>query len=146
MSEQLKELKNKQKLEAIKRMKLLKIMPQVIEDFEKKDIVYYSERQNQLFLAVLYWISNHKEFVYLVEEFERKHKALVYHAQLTHLEYGDNLALFYVSNEEEEWSQDKNDIVNGRLFSRVLNLQCDYDSDFGYIGIKPVMGGVVRTA
>ena len=120
-------------------------MPQVIKDFEKNQRVYYSERQNSFFLATLYWLDNHKEYVDLVKEFEKKHKALVYHAQLTHLEYGDNLALFYVSSEEEEWSQDKEDILNGQLFSRVLNLQCDYDSDFGYIGVKSAMGGVVRT-
>ena len=138
--------KQKQKEEAIKRMKLLQIMPQVIKDFEKNDRVYYSERQNAIFNATLYWLDNEKEFVDLVKEFEEKYNVLVYHAQLTHLVYGDNLALFYVSNEEEEWAQDKKDIINGRLYSRVLNLQCDYDSDFGYIGVKPSMGGVVRTA
>ena len=138
--------KQKQKEEAIKRMKLLQIMPQVIKDFEKNDRVYYSERQNSFFLATLYWLDNHKEYVDLVKEFEKKHHALVYHAQLTHLEYGDNLALFYVSSEEEEWTRDKEDIRHGQLFSRVLNLDCEYDSDFGYIGVRPAMGGVVRTA
>ena len=121
-------------------------MPQVIKDFKNNNKVYYSERQNSFFLATLYWVDNNEEYVQLIKEFEKKHKALVYHAQLTHLEYGDNLALFYVSSEEEEWEQDKADILNGQLFSRVLNLQCEYDSDFGYIGIRPCMGGVVRTA
>lgn len=138
--------KQKQKEEAIERMKLLHIMPQVIKDFEENGRVYYSERQSPIFNATLYWLDNHKEYVDLVKEFEKKHHALVYHAQLTHLVYGDNLALFYVSNEEEEWEQDKQDILHGQLFSRVLNLDCEYDSDFGYIGVKPSMGGVVRTA
>lgn len=139
------ELQIKQKTEAIKRLRLLQVMPQVIKDFEKNDRVYYSERQNSIFLATLYWLDNHKEYVDLVKAFEEKHKALVYHAQLTHLTYGDNLALFYVSQNEDEWSQDKKDIIKGQVYSRVLNLQCEYDSDFGYIGVKPVMGGVVRT-
>lgn len=138
--------KQKQKEEAIKRMKLLQLMPQVIKDFEKNDRVYYSERQSAIFNATLYWLDNHKEYVDLVKEFEKKHNALVYHAQLTHLVYGDNLALFYVSNEEEEWAQDKKDIINGQLYSRVLNLDDEMCSDFGYIGVKPSMGGVVRTA
>lgn len=139
-------LKQKQKEEALKRMKLLQIMPQVIKDFKNNNKVYYSERQNSFFLATLYWVDNHEEYVQLIKEFEKKHKALVYHAQLTHLTYGDNLALFYVSSEEEEWEQDKNDILNGQLFSRVLNLDDEMCSDFGYIGVKPCMGGVIRTA
>lgn len=139
-------LKQKQKEEALKRMKLLQIMPQVIKDFKDNNRVYYSERQSTFFLATLYWVDNKEEYVKLIKEFEKKHKALVYHAQLTHLTYGDNLSLFYVSNEEEEWERDKEDILNGQLFSRVLNLDDEMCSDFGYIGIKPCMGGVVRTA
>ena len=138
-------LQNKQKAEAIKRMRLLQIMPQVIKDFEKNQRVYYSERQNSFFLATLYWLDNEKKYVDIVKAFEKKHNAIVYHAQLTHLEFGDNLALFYVSKEEKEWEQDKQDIMDGQVYSRVINLQCEYDSDFGYIGVRPTMGGVVRT-
>lgn len=140
-----KELSTKQKEEAIKRMRLLQLMPQVISDYKKNGRVYYSERQNSFFPATLYWLDNHQEYVDIVKEFEKKHKAIVYHAQLTHLEFGDNLALFYVSQYEDEWSQDKDDILNGQLYSRVINLQCEHDSDFGYIGVKPAIGGVVRT-
>jgi len=139
-------LKEKQKQEALKRMKMLHLMPNVIKDFEKNNRVYYSERQNSVFNAVLYWLDNNQDFVAKIKEFEKKHKALIYHAQLTHLVYGDNLALFYVSKNEEEWSQDRQDIKESRVFSKVLNLQNDYDSDFGYIGFRPSMGGVLRTA
>ena len=66
-------MKKKQKEEAIKRMKLLHLMPQVIEDFEKSDRVYYSERQNSFFCATLYWLDNHKEYVDLVKDFEKKY-------------------------------------------------------------------------
>lgn len=138
-------MENKQKEEAIKRMRLLHIMPQVIKDFEKTDRVYYSERLSSMFCATLYWLDNHKEYVDLVNEFEKKYKALVYHAQLTHLEFGDCLALFYVSKNEEDWSRDKNDIINGEMYCYVANLQCEFDSDFGYIGVKPAYGGVART-
>lgn len=138
-------MENKQKEEAIKRMRLLQIMPQVIKDFEKNDRVYYSERLGAMFPATLYWLDNHQEYVDLVKEFEKKYKALVYHAQLTHMEFGDCLSLFYVSKDDNQWSRDKKDILNGELYSYVANLQCDYDSEFGYIGVSPAMGGVVRT-
>ena len=139
------ELKTKQKQEALKRMRMLQIMPQVIKDFEKNDRVYYSERLNSMFPATLYWLDNHKEYVDLVNEFEKEHNALVYHAQLTHTNFGDLLSLFYVSKDEEYWSLDRKDIINGQIYSRVLNIQDDFLSDFGTIGIKSAMGGVVRT-
>lgn len=139
------ELKTKQKQEALKRMRMLQIMPQVIKDFEKNNRVYYSERLNSMFPATLYWLDNHKEYVDLVNEFEKEHNALVYHAQLTHTNFGDLLSLFYVSKDEEYWSLDRKDIINGQVYSRVLNIQDDFLSDFGTIGIKSAMGGVVRT-
>lgn len=139
------ELKLKQKQEALKRMRMLQIMPNVIKDFEKNNKVYYSERQNSFFLATLYWLDNHKEYVDLVKDFEKTHNAIVYHAQLTHLTFGDCLSLFYVSENEEEWSMDKDNISNGEMISYVANLDDDDCSEFGYIGVKPAMGGVVRT-
>ena len=139
------ELKTKQKQEALKRMRMLQIMPQVIKDFEKNNRVYYSERLNSMFPATLYWLDNHKEYVDLVNEFEKEHNALVYHAQLTHTNFGDLLSLFYVSKDEDYWSLDRKDIINGQIYSRVLNIQDDFLSDFGTIGIKSAMGGVVRT-
>lgn len=139
------ELKTKQKQEALKRMRMLQIMPQVIKDFEKNERVYYSERLNSMFPATLYWLDNHQEYVDLVNEFEKEHNALVYHAQLTHTKIGDLLSLFYVSKDEDYWSLDRKDILNGQVYSRVLNIQDDFLSDFGTIGIKSVMGGVLRT-
>jgi hypothetical protein len=71
-------LRKKQKLEALKRMQLLELMPEVIEAFEKQYVVYYSE-----FFGILYWLSNKPEWVEFVKDFEDKHKALVYHAELS---------------------------------------------------------------
>lgn len=139
-------LKEKQKAEALKRMRMLNLMSNVIKDFEKKNKVYYSERQNNIFNAILYWVDNKKEYVDLVNEFEKKHNALVYHCQLTHMEFGDCLSLLYVSQNEEEWEQDTNDIREGYAFAYVANLDCPQDSEFGTIGIRPSQGGVLRTA
>ena len=142
----MKTLRQKQKEEALKRMQMLKLMPSVIEDFKKNDKIYYSERQNAMFNAILYWVDNEEEYVKIVKDFEKKHKALVYHCQLTHMECGDNLALLYVSAHEEEWEMDREDLKQGYAFSYVRNLDCEYDSDLGTIGIRPSMGGVLRTA
>ena len=137
-------LKERQKEEALKRMKMLQIMPQVIGDFKRSNKIYYSERQSALFAATLYWLDNQPEWVKMVKEFEKKNNAMVYHAQLTHMEFGDCLALFYVSEDDEIWEQDKEDILNGEIYSRVLVLDDEWNSDYGYIGVKPMYGGVAR--
>ena len=137
------ELKNKQKQEAIKRMKMLHLMPQVIKDFEKNNKVYYSERQNKIFNAILYWLDNNKEYMDLVKEFEEKYQALVYHSQLTHTEFGDMLSLLYVSSQEEEWMLDEQDLRDGYTFAYVIN---GCFSEFGTIGIRPSQGGILRVS
>lgn len=141
-----KTLKEKQKEEALKRMRMLHLLPNVIKDFEKKNKVYYSERQNKIFNAILYWVDNEKKYVDVVNEFEKKHNCLVYHCQLTHMEFGDCLSLLYVSEDENEWSQDIKDIREGYAFAYVANLDEPSYSEFGTIGIRPSQGGVLRTA
>ena len=139
-------LKQRQKVEAIKRMKMLQIMNSVIDDFKKNDKVYYSERQNSFFNATLYWLDNNPEWVNMVKEFEKKWKTLVYHAQLTHTEVGDILSLFYVGKDEDTWEQDKDDIEKHLVFAKCVNLDNEYFSEYSYIGVRPSMGGVVRTS
>ena len=137
-------LKEKQKAEAIKRMKALKIMSSVIDDFKNKNTIYYSERQNQMFPATLYWLENHPEWVGMAKEFEQRTDSLVYHAQLTHTQVGDLLALMYVSANESEWAEDNELLKEGIMYSMVLNLDDEFCSDLGTIQLKPAMGGVVR--
>ena len=60
--------KEKQKQEAIARLKMLKVMPNVVKDFEKNGRVYYSERQNKFFNAILYWLDNNEKYVEIVKE------------------------------------------------------------------------------
>ena len=139
-------LKEKQKAEALQRMRMLQLMPQVIKDFEKNNKVYYSERQNAFFNAILYWLDNDERYVKIINEFEKKHNCLVYHCQLTHMEFGDLLSLLYVSENEEEWEQDKQDLREGYAFSYVANIGCECYNDFGTIGIRPSQGGILRTA
>lgn len=139
-------LREKQKTEALKRMRMLHLLPNVIKDFEKSNKVYYSERQNAFFNAILYWVDNEKKYVDLVNQFEKEHNALVYHCQLTHMEFGDCLSLLYVSKNEKEWQRDTNDIREGYAFAYVANIDCESYSEFGTIGIRPSQGGVLRTA
>ena len=137
------------KKEAINRMKKLGLMKDVIKAFEKggENSLYYSERINKLMPAVLYWVDNKDDYVKRIKEFENKYKALVYHAILTHTEYGDLLDLLYVSNDEEEWEQDNEDITDGYVFIYSMNIvspEWNDNSEFGTIAVKPRMGGLER--
>ena len=139
-----KTLRERQQDEALKRMAILKLLPNVIEDF-KNGVVYYSERQNALFDGVLYWVSNNEEYEKILADFEKKHEALVYHAQLLHTSFGDMLTLLYVSKDPNEWQQDQEDLKDGVLFAYVANLDGGDYSEFGSVGIVPKNGGVSRT-
>ena len=138
-------ISTKQKEEALKRMKMLHIMKEVIDDFKENDKVYYSERQNSFFNATLYWLDNHPEWEEKVKEFQNKYGFLVYHCQLTHTQMGDLLSLLYVDKDEDNWERERKDILDGEVFAKVINLDDDFCSDYGYIGIKPSMGGITRT-
>jgi hypothetical protein len=138
------DLRSRQQVEAVARLKLLNVSRSVIRDF-LGGIVHYSERQNKLFDGILYWISNEEQYVTIVNNFEKENGALVYHAQLTHTELGSLLSIFYVSKTESEWEADKEDIKNGQAVVYVVNLDDEYLSEFGTIGISPKNGGVSRT-
>lgn len=138
--------KEKQKQEALKRMKVLNLMPQVINDFKNNGKLYYSERQNRVFNAVLYWVDNDERFTKIVKDFEKKSNNLVYHCQLTHLEFGDCLSLLFVSANENDWETENELLQQGIAFAWVENLDDEWCSEMGSIGIKPSMGGIVRTA
>ncbi|MEX3623755.1 hypothetical protein [Viridibacillus arvi] len=134
------ELRILQKEEAMARLNILSVMDDVKELFKKNNRLYYSERQNKIFKAVLYFVEA-QEFIDKIRSFEKSNKALVYHVQLTHTEFGDSYSLLYVSNNTNEWESDKEDLRNGDAYAMVWNNEVE---DLGYIGVKGSMGGVVR--
>jgi len=137
-------LKEMQKQEAVRRMKTLKLSSNVIKDFEKEDVVYYSERQNRFFDGILYWISNEDNFVKIVSDFEKEFGALVYHAQLSHTEFGDLLAILYVSRHQSDWASDLHDLMTGETIAYIVNVEYN-EGELGSIGVAPRNGGISRT-
>lgn len=143
------ELRQLQKAEAIKRLELLKLLPNVITDFKNNDTVYYSERQNKIFDGILYWISNEEDYERLVKEFEENYDALVYHAQLTRFSYGLCLSMLFVSKYQEEWKMERDAITNPYdgvidTYAYVANLNEPDFSEIGRIGIVRKNGGISR--
>ena len=131
-------LREKQKQEAIERMKMLKIYSQAIKEFEKENVINVSEHG-----GILFWLDDEQQE--MIKRFEEKYNAVVYHVIHNYTEFGELYSLLYVSQHEQEWDYDKDDIKHDIALCYVVNKDEENFSEFGSIGIKPQFGGVIRT-
>lgn len=148
MENKIKDFKTRQKEEAISRLEKLRVMPEVIEKFKKGELMY-SERQNVILPATLYDFDEYANPMYhmkeKVDEWQKEHPDyLIYHLQLSYMECGALLSILFVTNTEEEWIYDTEDMASNLCFCYVLNLTYPECSEFGTIGIRGCCGGVVR--
>lgn len=130
--------RQEQKTEAIARMQMLKLHKNAIREFMEEDVVNLSEGP-----GILYWLDDKQ--IEDVKVFEEKHNAVVYHVIHNYSEFGELLAFLYVSDDQDEWQLDREDLKDGYACAYVKNLDDEYCSEFGSIGIRPQFGGVVRT-
>lgn len=128
---------NRQFDEALKRMKMLKLSPQCIKAF-KNGKVWLSEG-----IGYLYEVNDQEQK--MVDEFEKKHNAKVYHVIHNRTQFGELYSILFVSQYEEEWEMDVEDIKQNIVFVYVLNKTYDDFSEFGSIMIRPNIGGLIRT-
>ena len=139
MKELSKDKEEKMLEEAVKRMKALNIMSNVIKEFETDRVINKSE-----FGGILYWLDDREKKV--VRKFQEDTGAIVYACILNHMEFGDCLSLLYVSSHEEEWEYDMGDLKEKCPFVYVYNFDAPELSEFGHIGVCPRYGGLARTA
>ncbi len=132
------ELREKQKEQALKRMKFLNIMDQPVKEFKEEGKVNLSERG-----GLLYWLDDDEQK--MVDDFEIENNALVYHVIKSTTTIGLMYSLLYVSRYMEEWGMDMDDLRAGRAFVYVVNKDMPDCSEFGTIGVKPSIGGLART-
>lgn len=125
-------MKEEMKKEAISRMKMLKLHPTIIKEFSNKGILNLSLN------AALYYLN--EEQLARVKEFKKEYGGLVYHV----IQNGQMLSFLYVSKHQEEWEDDRYDLEEGFPFVYVANMTDESCSEFGSIGIRPCVGGVLR--
>ncbi len=130
--------REQKKAEALKRMEFLQLHPNTLKEFKQQNVVNYSESY-----GILYWLD--EKWTTLVKDFEIKHNALVYHVIHNYTEFGEILTLLYVSDYQKEWENDWEDLKQGYACAYVVNLDDDWCSEFGSVGIRPQFGGLVRT-
>lgn len=123
--------------EALKRMKKLNFHPNVLSDF-KEDIINKSE-----LIGILYWLND--EEIKAVREFEAEHESVVYHVIYQSTNIGELYSFLYVKLDDEEWEMDNEGLKQREVLAYVWNKTAPEFSEFGYIGIRPQVGGLVRT-
>ena len=126
--------------EAVKRMKALHIYDDAINQFIKDGVVMVSEPP----LGGLYWIDD--DLKQLVQQFEQKHNALVYFVIRCYSTIGKMDSFLYVSDYNEEWELDNEDVSEGYVMTYTHNYDAHDCSEFGSIGVKGRFGGLIRTA
>lgn len=129
----------KKKTEALARMKLLKLYPNIIKEFEEENILNLSENG-----GFLYWLTDEQKS--FVEDFEKEYNALVYHVIHDYTEFGELLSFLYVSDHEKEWQNDREELADGYACAYVKNVDDDCCSELGGICFRMQYGGLVRTA
>ena len=128
------------KEEALKRMVELDLFEPCIRAFKNRDEVQLSEMTGGL-----YEFSGETELVEQVREFEERYNALVYHVIHTFTEFGELYNFLYVSDHEEEWEMEWEDLQDNYVFSYVWNKTDEWCSEFGTIAVRQKFGGLIRT-
>ncbi len=126
------------KKEAIRRMEILDIYSETIRQFEMEGLVSYSEPP----LGTNYWLTDEQKKI--VREFEEEYHALVYFATTSYTEFGRLDSFLYVSDYEDEWKSDVEDLKDGYLYAYVYNYDVPEFSEIGSIRVQPRFGGLVR--
>lgn len=130
--------KKEMKKEAINRMKILQLHQNVLDDFINENKLNKSDSP----LGTLYWLD--EEEIKIVKDFEQRHNVLVYHVIHTFSNLGETYELLFVTNEKEEWENEKRDLKNGFAFAQVIVIDYEPNSEMGYIGVEAKNGGIIR--
>lgn len=139
LTEQTTEIRQAQVTEALLRMKALELHENVINEFKNSGKLNLSER-----IGILYWLDEEEEK--MVREWEKETENVVYHVIKNHTEFGLCYAFLYVSPHTEEWEMDNEDLKEGCPLVYVKNKTFADCSEYGCIGIKKSIGGLMRVA
>ena len=124
--------------EGIKRMKLLKLHPNVINEFKEEQRLNKSDLNK----GILYWLNEEEQE--MIKRLEKKYKFMTYHIIHSYSNLGETYEVLFIKDNKEEWKAENEDLKNGYAMARVEVINCSINSEFGYIGVKSINGGVVR--
>ena len=131
-------LREDKKVEAINRMRCMGIFHDAIKQFERKSIVMVSEPP----LGGLYWLNDEEKK--MVHDFEKEYNALVYLVIRSFTNIGKMDNIFYVSDHQDEWEMDRDDIAENLACVYVVNHDMPDCSEFGTVAWRGAGGGILR--
>ena len=123
--------------EAVYRMKLINIIPEVIRQFTESTRINMSEPP----MAALYWAN--REDRKRIKDLEEENDILIYMGIRSHTP-GKMDSFLYVSQFKEDWKTQKSLLKKGIVGAYVYNHSDPICSEFGDIGIKTVNGSLLR--
>lgn len=141
------EFRTAQKVDALVRMKALNLLEDVINAFNKDGTLYRSEGvrlPNGTRMGVLYWLTD--EEAKMVKAWEEETGNMVYHVIQNRTGFGTLYSFLYVSTYDEDWEAERADLADGFPLVYVKNVDDDFCSEFGSIGIEQKWGALVRSA
>ena len=133
-----KAVQTQKAIEKLERLAGMELAEWVARDFEENGRLCYSDH------GILFGIEANPEFSDIVEEFEKKHDATVYHLMLTRMCGFDLLTLLAVGG-EDDWIQELECFKEGYACAWVANLTDRKLSEWGDVGFRVASGGMVRT-
>ena len=127
--------KERKVTEAVRRMKVIGLPEEAINAFtEDSYVTVCFTGLDQMYKLDL---SETKDVI----DLEAKHNCLVYLAIYVETDFGKMVSYFYVSDYEEEWEDDYNDLKDGYAITYTYNDTYPTCSEFGSIAFKKQQSG-----
>lgn len=135
--------KEEMKTECLKRLEMLNVHPNVMQDFSN-GVLNCSDNPS----GSLCWLDD--DMKKSIKKFENEYGGMVYHVIKSWWRTSGNSteehwAFLYVSKHKNEWNFDRELISNMTPYAYVVNCACEWCSEIGSIGIHSHFGGVIRT-
>ena len=128
-------MREKQKAEAVERLKLMGVREDVRRKFEEDGIVSFCNNEQ--------YRPADEELMEEIRQFEQEHDATVFLAVRMFTLIADLDALLFVGKYEEEWESQKNDLKDGYAMSYSINRDYPDCSEMGSIAFRVTEDGAI---
>lgn len=117
---------SKQKEQAIKYMSIMKFPQHIIDQFKQNICLSYKGTTQSVPTKLI------DQF----RQIEQEYNIMIYHITRTDTEFGICYECYHVSNEEDEWEYELEDVKHLHPFAYVINTSEPMFSEFGMVAVK----------
>ena len=135
-------MKNEErKIKAIELLNKLDIYKPYIKGFEEENKVCFFERFGG------FWVDQEPEVLKKMQEIEKEYNCTVYAITHEFTDFGECYSFLIVTNYKSEWKTLVTSDGNIHYtFAYVWNVDDEWCSEFGTVGVKSFGGGITRVA